>query len=129
MTMVGPLLYYQFSGLHLCPVPTYDGRNGVSLSEYSKLPRISTEMPDGTPVLVIFTVTSWEYKGDLPHIDTTAMFNIQRVVQLGNDPSDDSQTEDDSIANDIEDSIGVEQNGDPEEETPAAEAGPSTVLL
>lgn len=111
-------------------VPTYDARHGVALSNYDTLERITTEIGDGSAIAVIFTVTRWNYSGDLPRIDTTVMFNIQRVLLLADAPADDSQTEDDNTPDSTEQSLGVLNSpDDAQDDIPAPQPVPPSILL
>jgi hypothetical protein len=44
----------------------------------------------------VFTVTKYEYKGQLPRMDTAVSFNIQQVILLANPNEDGSATEDEN---------------------------------
>ncbi|KAG1793782.1 uncharacterized protein BJ212DRAFT_1486241 [Suillus subaureus] len=69
-------------------IPTYNGKQPSCLENYWKLPKVDDEIENGTPVLVFFTTSTYEYK-DKAHnkqLRKSASMDARAIVLLENSP-------------------------------------------
>lgn len=63
-------------------IPTYNGKQPFCPEDYWKLPNIDDKIENGTPVLVLFTTSTYEYKGKAYNrqLRKSASMNVKAIV-------------------------------------------------
>ncbi|KAG2134074.1 hypothetical protein DEU56DRAFT_756980 [Suillus clintonianus] len=90
-------------------IPTFDGKKPFCLEDYWKLPKINDEIENGTPVLVFFTASTYEYKGTAHNreLRKNASMNAKAIVLLANSPDSYQHGEKPPTANYSEKDLGI----------------------
>ncbi|KAH7909522.1 hypothetical protein BJ138DRAFT_1114912 [Hygrophoropsis aurantiaca] len=72
-----PLQWYE-------SIPTYDGRKAFALTQFNKLPKIDHEIEVGSAVLVIFSASTYDARGNSQpkHVNKTVSVNAVSIVLL-----------------------------------------------
>ncbi|OAX42568.1 hypothetical protein K503DRAFT_779829 [Rhizopogon vinicolor AM-OR11-026] len=71
-------------------IPCFDGTTPFFLEKFWKLPKIDTEIESCSAVLILFSVSTYDYKGSLciPNLHTNTSLNVISIVLLASPTND-----------------------------------------